>query len=114
MLMIYWSADVCLSDLAGAIAGTEKPRPCGRIDRPAARRWRAAAACPCDPVARAAGGMAASGPCDAPAGHRRTVGRAMGHEDGRSRRGGLERAAADRSRSEEHTSELQSLLRTSY
>src|SRR3546814_10677039 len=92
--------------------------------------------------------MAASRTRDAPAGHRRTVGRAMGHEDGRSRRSELERAAADRpqlrrrtrrggmarrpiahaassppaagasgrgnARSEEHTSELQSLMRITY
>src|SRR3546814_4452156 len=54
-------------------------------------------------------GLLAQGQCRY---HRRTLWRRAGRDDGRTRRGGA--AAGGGLRSEEHTSELQSLMRISY
>src|SRR3546814_3136911 len=89
-----WSSDVCSSDLAALMAPTAESWPA------AAPRSRLTAR---DGTARRSTGRGAR--------RRRTAGRARRSPPSRSSRAPHNRA---RSRSEEHTSELQSLMRISY
>src|SRR3546814_10297467 len=112
-----WSSDLCSSDLAAAAAGTS---PAAGAARPAGRarlRSRPARDRGSPPRARSAGrGSAPAGPD----GRRRSRTRSClvratpQHRQHRGARLVGQRLALDRARSEEHTSELQSLMRISY
>src|SRR3546814_938379 len=86
-----WSADVCSSDLPAGRGGTGRQRSAHRSCRPAHRGG--------GPAPTAAGGGTAH------------AGRRLCCRDRQPVPGGADR---DIGRSEEHTSELQSLMRTSY
>src|SRR3546814_8185607 len=92
-----WSSDVCSSDLPDVpVAGDVDGLPAGR-----AAACRGDGAVPGHRPHRGAGGVGAGGV--------RRGGGAVRHHDGDRLR-----AEASRRRSEEHTSELQSLMRISY
>src|SRR3546814_3157368 len=101
-----WSSDVCSSDLRQTALADQRIQECGgqRVRsqvswlRPVGGRgWRGTTR----GVAEGTGGVQAAGQATDPA-------------QRRAQHGGGDRTAAQLSRSEEHTSELQSLMRNSY
>src|SRR3546814_1803311 len=113
-----WSSDVCSSDLRqekGEASEDERPRPCDRL----IEQWQVAILALADEPHFLLGHMAA----DQEGNQRRNKGdredeggNERQHDGDRHRREGLAFDAGEheQGRSEEHTSELQSLMRSSY